>query len=99
MALVEEDAGAGDQSLTRPLSTPDVWRARTCGLTGSVVCHCYPLAQWDHVEFPGPLSRSFVPALMLSLPVKLSLAVAQLLGLEVDKFGVQILGAISDGSQ
>lgn len=36
---------------------------------------------------------------MLSLPVKLSLAVAQLFGLEVDKFGIQILGATSDVSQ
>jgi hypothetical protein len=66
-----------------------------------------PASKWDHVEFPGPLPRSFIPAILLSLVVKPVLWLAQHAvqflaivsrqeaaadGPELDKFLVQILG-------
>lgn len=65
------------------------------------------LLQWDHVDFPGPLPRSFIPAIMLSLVVRPALWLAQwaVRGMaiaswtkasagepELDKFVVQIIG-------
>lgn len=68
------------------------------------------LLQWDHVEFPGPLPRTFIPAILLSFVVKPVLWITrQAIGIlstvdqqqalasgqELDRFLVQVLGPSS----
>ncbi|KAL7409984.1 Alg9-like mannosyltransferase family-domain-containing protein [Mrakia frigida] len=49
------------------------------------------LSKFDHISFPGPLPRSFIPSLLLSLPVRLLAGPLVRLGYINDKFDLQIL--------
>lgn len=50
------------------------------------------ISKWDHVQFPGAVPRSFLPAIVIAYttyPLKWVLVV---LGVITSKIGIQILG-------